>query len=961
MNVRLTLLAVTALPALIGAQRVNAQQRVCGTDEVQRRMIQQNPRLAQELAEQELALQDYLAARRNGFAGLRDDVVYTIPVVFHILHNPNHQNVAVGPSQTTITVPSSADQENISDATIMQALNNLNRDYRRLNTDLGGLFNGYEAADIHLEFRLATKDPMGNCTSGIDRISTQRSAHSGQYSKLNPWLRARYLNIWVVESIESGAAGYSQVPAGVNDGMSAFIDGVVILWDYTAAENGALTHEVGHWLNLAHLWGSNNGEDNATPGNMSAFCGDDGVHDTPWTKGHSPGNCWLNDVTCNPFYLDTPYGFDQVNTGSGTSDPGPGIVVPDDELNFLPDTVPTGTASPFTAVGVAANPAEDGAFSFGGWDIGSVDGDTLPAQFTGAINTDKYYEIVLTPALRFALDMDSIAFKVKRSDDGPRSFAVRISSALGTNLGGDVIPPTGALITTGTAASRIFHFKTDAAVTASGTRVRISDANFPANLRDQPLRIRFYAWNAETETGSFGIDDVVIHGKFGVVENVQNYMEYAYCQVQMFTEGQKERMREAIESPVAQRSNLWTDDTHFRTGIMGHEVNCAPKAGFYPMNPYACTNSPVQFKDNSTGSPTSWAWTFQDGEPATSTDQNPIVSFTTGGSKWVTLTVTNGNGSGTYTLSEAVQVAPPYGDIVGTFHEGFDQAPNGWYDHNYENNHTNWRFVPNVGHDAPGCMKLNASETYNINLVAQDLLNSVYQDVENGQVFTRREYLHDMDDLVSPTMDLRWHTNLQLSFWFSYASTTSTIADVVESLRISWTNNCGQTQWLSNSNTAFRTGASIITAGVNPPGSVPSGPGDWQQVTINLPTNMASTDARIRFSYESSITSNDIFIDDVRITGNGSVGVGELDRNGWLGLYPNPANDQLTVDLGLGGAERGVISFVDMTGRTVHNENVVAGQQQITFDLEALHMSSGVYIVRLDHANGQRTERLVVR
>lgn len=956
MNVRLTLLALTAGPAMIGAHQVNAQQHVCGTDQVQERLLLQNPRLAQEMQEQEISLQEYLAARRSGFAGMRDDVVYTVPVVFHILHNPVHETISSGVSLVNINTPNNADQENISDDEILLAMNNLNRDYRKLNTDMAGLFNGYGAlaADVHIEFRLATKNPFGACTNGINRINTIRSSHSGQYGKLNPWLRSRYLNIWVVETIESGAAGYSQVPAMVNDALGAFIDGVMILWDYTAAENGALTHEVGHWLNLAHLWGPNNGEANPTPGNMSAFCGDDGVHDTPWTKGHSPGNCWLNDITCRNFPLQGPYRFERVTQWTGNVDPDTAVKVPEDNFTFPGDTVATGSINRFTAVNLAVNPSQDSIFSFAGWGVGAVDGAT-PAQFTGNLDPTKYYELVISPAVRYALGLDSISFVVNRSDDGPRSFSVRVSTAPNTNLVGAVIPANANLSLSG----NNFHFQNDIAVSVNGCRARLGVNSFPSELRDQPLSIRFYAWNAESTTGYFGIDNVQLHGRLGVVENVQNYMEYSYCTVQMFSEGQKERMRAAIESAVAQRSSLWTAQNQANTGILEHAVTCGPKAGFYPMNPFACVGGAVQFKDNSTNFPTSWAWSFQDGVPATSTERNPTVSFSSGGSKWVTLTVSNAHGSNTYTMSQAMEIAPPYGDVVGTFTEEFNSNPTYWTDRNYENNHTKWRHVPNIGRAAPGCMKLNSSETYNVNLVAQDMLNNVYQEVENGVVRTRREYLHDRDDMISPTLDLRWHSNLQLRFWFSYASTTSTIADVVENLRVSWTNNCGDS-WVSNNSTANFTGSSIITAGVNPLGHIPAA-GDWQEVVIPLPNSLATNNVRFRFSYETSIQSNDIYIDDVSITGNGSVGMEEADRTGWLSLYPNPANEQLTVDLGLGAAEHGVISFVDMTGRTVYNENVKTGQQQLTFDLKSMDLSSGVYIVRLDHAFGQRTERLVVR
>src|SRR5690606_1435743 len=73
------------------------------------------------------------------------------------------------------------------------------------------------------------------------------------------------------------------------------MDAIVILHNYVGSigtgnsfRSRALTHEVGHWFNLPHVWGSTN--------NPGVACGDDGVSDTPVTKGHT--SCNLNDATC---------------------------------------------------------------------------------------------------------------------------------------------------------------------------------------------------------------------------------------------------------------------------------------------------------------------------------------------------------------------------------------------------------------------------------------------------------------------------------------------------------------------------------------------------------------------------------------------------------------------------------------------------------------------------------------
>jgi len=203
--------------------------------------------------------------------------VYTIPVVVHILHNYG--------------------SENIPDANVKDAIRILNEDFRKLNADTASVVAAFKSlvADAEIEFKLAQLDPNGICTNGIDRIATPRTYKANDASKLNIWPRSKYLNIWTVNNIASGAAGYTYVPASVNGSPS--IDGIIILYNYfgalapsSAGTARALTHEIGHWINLQHCWGSTN--------QPNVSCGDDGVSDTPITKGWTTCNLTTNDV-CN--------------------------------------------------------------------------------------------------------------------------------------------------------------------------------------------------------------------------------------------------------------------------------------------------------------------------------------------------------------------------------------------------------------------------------------------------------------------------------------------------------------------------------------------------------------------------------------------------------------------------------------------------------------------------------------
>ncbi|MCC7050818.1 MAG: hypothetical protein IT239_03445, partial [Bacteroidia bacterium] len=203
---------------------------------------------------------------------------YIIPIVFHIIHQYG--------------------SENISDAQVLDEVRILNLDFRKLNADTTAIVPEFKgiAADANIEFRLAQKDPNGNCTNGIDRIASVQTNIGDDGSKLNPWDRKKYLNVWVVKTISSGAAGYAYYPSSVNGSPS--IDGIIILSSYigsvgtgNAVTSRALSHEIGHYLNLPHVWGDTN-----QPG---VACGDDGVADTPVTKGYT--SCTLNNaISCTP-------------------------------------------------------------------------------------------------------------------------------------------------------------------------------------------------------------------------------------------------------------------------------------------------------------------------------------------------------------------------------------------------------------------------------------------------------------------------------------------------------------------------------------------------------------------------------------------------------------------------------------------------------------------------------------
>lgn len=253
-----------------------AQQRNCGSTEHHQHLMQTDPEYATQRNLIEMHNANYISNPNS-----QSRAVVTIPVVFHIVYNTAAQNV--------------------SDAQIMSQLTVLNNDFRKLNADWVNTPTVFQslAADCEIQFCLAQQDPSGNPTTGINRVQTSVTSFSTndavKYSAqggANIWDRNKYLNIWVC-NLGGGVLGYAQFPGG-----NAATDGVVITHTGfgttgTAAapfnKGRTATHEVGHWLNLYHIWG-----DDGTGCN-----GSDQVGDTPNAGGPNYGCPAFPKVSCS--------------------------------------------------------------------------------------------------------------------------------------------------------------------------------------------------------------------------------------------------------------------------------------------------------------------------------------------------------------------------------------------------------------------------------------------------------------------------------------------------------------------------------------------------------------------------------------------------------------------------------------------------------------------------------------
>jgi hypothetical protein len=258
----------------------NAQHNYCNTDALIEELKINDPQQYLLLQKSE---QDWLQYQENNklnqsqkmTASGNVDTLINIPIVFHVLWN---------------TVA-----ENISDARILDQVKKLNEDYNRLNADTVNtrtVFKGI-AKGARFNFYLVNRDPNGMPTNGINRVNTYKTGFSGSGFTMktsasggaDPWPNDRYCNIWVCDFIDGGLLGFATLPTG---GAIGSTDGIVLetatVGGTTVASTGGfigrtLTHEMGHWLGLFHVWG--NSETGAGDG-TGGFCNDDdNIDDTP--------------------------------------------------------------------------------------------------------------------------------------------------------------------------------------------------------------------------------------------------------------------------------------------------------------------------------------------------------------------------------------------------------------------------------------------------------------------------------------------------------------------------------------------------------------------------------------------------------------------------------------------------------------------------------------------------------
>lgn len=403
-----------------------------------------------------------------------------------------------------------------------------------------------------------------------------------------------------------------------------------------------------------------------------------------------------------------------------------------------------------------------------------------------------------------------------------------------------------------------------------------------------------------------------------VVDNVQNTMDYSYCN-RMFTYGQKARMQACLNSSIAGRDNLWTPANLIATGI---DTVAAPLcyADFTANKMAVCPDAPantITFTNTSYNGPfTGVKWMFEGGTPATSTAASPVVTYTVPGAYDVTLRVYNGTDSIETTKTNFISVLTNSGAPY-PFTEGFETTTSltgpEWFSASWDTINT-WEITTDAAFSGTHSVRMsNYTNSYGTK-----------------------------DELISPMIDMSGATTMFITFKYAFAKKDSLCED---RLMVYVSNNCNTT-WVPRLNLIL---PALETAALTTGNFIPANTSEWKQVAVGIPGSYLTADFRFKFQYTNS-GGNNLYIDDINLDVDAGTAALEM-LQGSLSVYPVPAENTLEINFETLREEKIWFEVKDVLGKTVlHTQERTSteGKNQMQLDISA--MTSGTYLL-LVHTN----------
>jgi hypothetical protein len=898
----------------------NAQSVVpCGTDDIYHQLLLSHP----EIADRNAALNQEIAEKLSKLT-LKD----LAPFAKTTDDGSTMYNVPL-----VFHVIHNYGSEYVTDQQIINSVALLNDFYLKRNADTALVIAPYKGfinnttdryiGKANITWQLATIGPDGKTTSGITRRRSYLTASANDLAKYDQWPSNNYMNIWVINTIKPTPGGvgltlaYAYKPASGD--VIPYYDGVITRAD-AINNGGTLAHELGHELNLDHPWGSTNAP--------MVACGDDEVDDTPPTDGHfSCTAADLYDTTCI-FQRNKPVAKLRLDSIKYKSDTATDI-----SITFKNRTTST-------------------IESFGFY-------PSAPIGSTYKIGLRSPSNVIIDSATVVTTVKDTFQIVTKK---------FRVPPAFSTqNYSLFFMKNPGAYRDTITASTSIYPKGFNGTIQL-------------ANVATDNFYNYFYNWKITYGYYKiYPIDELI---DYPDTANSQNIMDYsgAACDI-MFTKGQVDRMRAALTSTVANRSNLITTDNQGKTGIFIPRTDQKPKAEFsvergttaagIPVSGaepsyFLCADNPdasfsFNLRDRSWGgTATTKEWSLSNGAiSATPTSGSIRTKFTTPGWAKIMVVAGNANGTDSFETMPGIYIADPVAiNPIGYYQDFKNDAENAkWPIFNYFNNQYKWE------------LHKGGSGVY-------DGFSMKYTSYDNRRFPDNLlgDASGDYDDFFSPAFDLSGlGDNGNINFMYAGAYATNNPALMKDVFEVAYSTTCGG-NW-----TTLRT---IKDAEIQTVGSIPTSLGEfrpdwneWKAVSIDLKAgtaNIRNNKVFFRFRYKPSsrtlpglqgayASGNNFFIDRINISNN-PLSVNEMVLgNKQVAIAPNPATDKAFVLFQKANANV-KIDVLDMTGKLVYSiqTSITTNNAQVEIPVGQLG-AKGIYMVRISGDNNiNQTEKLVV-
>ncbi|MCG8475918.1 MAG: PKD domain-containing protein [Cytophagales bacterium] len=677
----------------------------CRTSEETENYFQLHPEARQEAGRALKQMSEMLSSSRmDQFSA----TTYTIPVVFHVFGTD-----FAGYS--------------VTEQIIQTALEKVNEDYQGLNDDYDDVLPLFAPIrqPMSISFKLAKIDPNGNPTTGITFNPVRAGfGNGGGYDnqiQQFAWDNYKYMNVYIMLDLyadgdyyNSGVAWYPNTYMSDNNLARVVYNGRYLYGNTNKEFASVLTHEFGHWLDLRHTFEGGC----VTPGSSS---NGDLIADTPPTTANT-GTCNTTVEKCAGAGI--PNGENYMDYSSCYRMFTQGQVARMIAALNLPSRHPLWQPANLAATGVNENMGAHLLFS----NNNLLEADPNDGSVAGQVSIEAKGGItfaqtgILTQGVHFTAQNVpaglTMQVLVNTSTEAQISFSGNASSHLPSNniadVGitfldaaidggvGNVLNPSYSDISLTFFAPYqiVYNDVSDLTVNSGNTweffRIVSGNAgNYGLWIHEGNLRFETYKKDMVCEGGTRNIS-VLEYGT--MIEDGSNwiaggdYPDEHYVRTGSYTawDGRTAYMGFRFTTDSGKLLSGWFRISVNSTGtaytLLDYAYNETPngsiQAGFTtlpaidpPVVDFNITpataqeGETVQLTDASSNSPTAWSWVFQDGTPATSSQQNPTVIFSSAGTKQVTLTASNAAGNGTAVSKQIIITAntlPPEADFTAS-------------------------------------------------------------------------------------------------------------------------------------------------------------------------------------------------------------------------------------------------------------------------------------------------------